>query len=141
MTVSRASFIRDVQIDANPDLSFLGDYSSRPAAAHIDREERGDMGRGEFRYFNAGTGDPEYIGQDYARAEAYNRGDWCMTGVRAGVTLHIPIGDGSTVAQPITSPGLWGVESDAGDEYIASVYAEECETLAIMLAAMGITVV
>jgi hypothetical protein len=141
MTVSRATFIRDVQIDANPDLSFLGEYSSRPTAAHIDREERGDMGRGEFRYFNGGTGDPGYIGQDYARAEAYNRGDWYMTGVRAGVTLNIPIGNGVSVAQTIMSPGLWGVESDAGDDHIASVYAEECETLTAMLAAMGITVV
>ena len=140
MTVSRSSFVRDVVTDTDPDLSFLGEYASTPAAVHIDREARGDMRRGQFRFFNAGQGDPAYIAADYARAEAYNRGDWYMTGVRAAVTLAIPIGDGVTIAQTITSPGLWGVESDAGDDHVAAVYAEECATLATMLAAMGITV-
>ncbi len=140
MAVSRIACIRDVVADANPDLAFLGGKAGTPAAVHIDRAEGGDMGRGEFRFFNAGLGDPEYIAADYARAESYNRGDWYMTGVRASVTLRIPIGSGTTVAQTITSPGLWGVKSDAGDDHLAAVYADECETLATMLAAMGVTV-
>jgi hypothetical protein len=41
-TVSRSSFERVSMVDENPDLSYLGEYSSRPETVHIDREERGD---------------------------------------------------------------------------------------------------
>jgi hypothetical protein len=98
------------------------------------------MGRGEYRYYNAGCGDPEYIENDYARHEAYNRGDWTCIGVRAVIDLEIPCKAGGTIRQTITSPGIWGIESDSGDDYMATVFQDECEQLAEMLEAMGITV-
>lgn len=42
----------DVELDDNPDTSWLGEYSSKPGEYAIDRETNGDMQRGEFRYFN-----------------------------------------------------------------------------------------
>ena len=39
--------------DTDPDTSYLGDYSNSPKNPYsIDRQERGDMGRNELRYFN-----------------------------------------------------------------------------------------
>lgn len=42
----------DVELDDNPDTSWLGEYSSKPGENAIDREANGDMQRGELRYFN-----------------------------------------------------------------------------------------
>lgn len=139
ITVSRADFEREEVSDCDPDLSHLGEYSDSPDAIHIDRQERGDMGRNEPRYFNAGCGDPEYIEQDYKRAESYNAGQWAMIGIRAKVTLEIPHGD-SRIMQTIESPGLWGIESDSGEDYFQEVFKEESNILAGMLEALGVVV-
>ena len=107
------------EIDECPDLSYLGAYSKTPATVHIDRQERGDMERGEYRYFNVGCGEPDYIEQDYARAEAYNRGDWytltvcCEIAIKTNAQWAIPTVVGRAY--------LSGVESDSGDEYLQEV--------------------
>ena len=119
--------------DESPDLSYLGEYSDKPADVHIDRKQTGDMGRSEFRYFSAGCGDPEYIEQDYARAEAFNRGDWCMVGIWAEAKVKLS----GEVVQTIRSGGLWNIESDSGAEYFEEVAAEELEQLSAELAELG----
>lgn len=118
--------------DSDPDLSYLGEYASTPEEHHIDRQERGDCGRNEFRFFNAGCGDPDYIEQDYARAENYNRGEWSMIGVRAVAEITI-----NGISQRIKSPGLWGVESDSDQEYLNEIGREELSQLRDMLAELG----
>ena len=140
MQISRTDFECERVHDESPDLSYLGEYSNKPATVHIDREETGDRGRNELRYFNAGCGDPNYIADDYKRFEDYNAGGWYMIGIRATVTLHIPTSLGGTIEQTIHSPGLWGIESDSDQSHIDEVYADECDQLAEMLTAMGITV-
>jgi hypothetical protein len=140
--ISRKDFTREVIVDESPDLSSIGEYSnSAKSPAAIDRQERGDMGRNELRYFNPAltgeeTGNPESPEQDYKRMEAYNAGEWHMCGVRASVVLSIPHGD-SFITQKITSPGLWGIESDSGEDYFNEVFAEESDTLADMLRELG----
>ncbi len=141
MTISPADFYRTTVSDADPDLSYLGEYSDTPAAVHIDRAERGDMNRREYRYFNAGAGDPDYIESDYARYERYNAGGWHMIAVRAAVDLDIPCKAGGTISQTIVSPGVWGIESDSAEGYVDDVFADECQQLSEMLEAMGLTVV
>ncbi len=120
--------------DETADLSYLGEYSQKPAQHYIDRQERGDMGRHELRYFNFGCGDLEYIEQDYARYEAYNRGDWCAIGVRAVAEVMI-----NGVRQKIKSSGLWGIESDSGADYLQETYREQLEELRDMLDELGFT--
>lgn len=117
-----------VETDIDADFSdYLGEYASTlgPDDRTIDREERGDMGRGEHRYFVAAmsgeqTGNADSVEQDYQRAEAYNRGEWCMVGVYAvaNIRIHTPQGGYSSI-QTIRTPGLWGIESDSTDDYIA----------------------
>lgn len=93
-----------------PDLSFLGEYSDKAKSdLAIDREAQGDMGRNEFRYFNPTNAEnKKQAQQDYDRAETYNKGDWCMLGIRAEAQITL----GSNIVQSITSGGLWGLESD-----------------------------
>src|SRR4029077_12825206 len=67
-----------------------------------DCGERGDMERGEYRYFNGCVENykgetPEriraYVIRDYGRMERLNRGDWCFVGIRAEAEILIPSGN------------------------------------------------
>jgi hypothetical protein len=129
------------ETDSDPDLSFIGEYASRPGPDDrtIDREERGDVGRNEYRYFIAAmsgeeTGNPESVEQDYRRMEDMNRGDWQMLGCwcEAEVVL-IPGGP----IQTIRSGGLCGIESDSGDGYLREIEQEQASELREQLKALG----
>ena len=128
-------------VNDNPDLSYLGEYSQTPAGDYtIDRQERGDMLRGEYRYFTAGnspeeTGNPDSAEQDYKRYEAYNNQQWCMVGTY--VTAEVQLG--GMVCQTIRSGGLWGTESDSEESYFEEIVAEELNNLRWELLAMGFT--
>jgi hypothetical protein len=67
------------------------------------------------------------------RRKEFERGDFSFVGVRAEAEIVV---DG--IVQTITSGGLWGVESDAGDEYIQSVAAEEYADLRKILKTLGV---
>jgi hypothetical protein len=110
-----------------------------------DCGERGDMERGELRYFNGVVGNykgetPEkirkYVRCDYERMERLQRGDWCYIGIRAEAEILIPSGSAGVV-QEITSGGLWGIESDSDASYLADIAAEELSELREQLRAVG----
>lgn len=84
--------------------------------------------------------DASYLEQDEwtERHAAYMRGDFGYIGVRVTATLHIPHGAG-WILQTITTPGLWGIEDDSGDQYLAEVAADETDVLRSMLAELGAT--
>ena len=75
------------------------------------------------------------------RLRQYRAGQFAYVGIRAKVELSIPHGRDTFITQTIHSPGLWGIEDDFGDEYLDSVYADECDVLASMLTEMGMEVV
>jgi hypothetical protein len=81
--------------------------------------------------------DASYIEQPMFadRLEAYRRGDFGFVGVRA--VAEILIG-GVMVTETITSPGLWGIEDDSGDEYLEQIGEEEKVTLRAMLEELGV---
>jgi len=127
--------------DPDPDTSYLGKYSNTPGPDDrtVDRKALGHMGRGEFRYFiaaNSGkdTGNPDSVRQDYDRMEALNRGEWQHVGIMAAANIVLP---GSDVVQRIASGGLWGIESDSGEDYFAEVEAEELADLRGELETIG----
>ena len=106
-----------------------------------DCGEHGDIGRGEFRYFNACVENykgespddiRKYARQDYERMERLQRGDWAYVGVRADAEIVV---DG--VAQEITSGGLWGIESDSDRAYLAEIDGEQLTELRLQLRALG----
>jgi hypothetical protein len=120
-----------------------------------DCGERGDMERGEYRYFNPSFNyvssmgkiqdglTPEdvrkYTLQDYERMERANRGDWCMVGVKAVAEISIPSTSiyHSSTLQTIHSGGLWGIESDSDKAYFAEVEKDELADLRTQLRALG----
>ena len=73
------------------------------------------------------------------RLDAFREGTWHLIGIQASANFLIPLG-GQFVTQTVTSPGLWGIESDPDEAYLDQVFAEECASLAAMLGAIGVTV-
>lgn len=127
--------------DEYPDISRLGEYSNTPKEGAIDREERGDMGRNEMRYFNPGNWDPkhpEYALQDYERAEAFNDQSWYMLGIRADAEVGVSWDLGKNwKLDELTSGGLWGIESDSEERYFKEVEGEQLSELKDILKAYG----
>lgn len=66
------------------------------------------------------------------RWAAYQAGDFGFVGVRLTADLRIPHGNG-WILQRVSTPGLWGIEDDSGDEYLREVACDEYHTLAAML--------
>ena len=134
-----ATLTIDVEPDDHPDLSHLGTWTDDPGPDDrtVDRIERGIYGRHEARYFVAAmsadeTGNPDSVEQDWKRMETYGR-TWHMIGIRATVTVEV---DGTK--QTFKSRGLWGIESDAGDDYLEEIAREELADLKTTLDAFSV---
>ena len=69
------------------------------------------------------------------RLAAYRNGDFSFVGVRAVATIKTPYGH-DFIESKLTSPGLWGIESDSGETYFNEVFAEERAVLIGMLDAI-----
>lgn len=133
------------------------EYAAHETAIEAVREltecdcgERGDMSRGEYRYFNPsfnyvdkhGHALPEntpeevrkYVRQDYERMESLNRGDWCFIGIGAEAEVW---NAATQVTQKIRSGGLWGIESDSDDGFIEEEERNQLADLRTELLAYG----
>lgn len=104
---------REIVVDECPDLSFLEqEWKEEPES------ERAKI-----------------LEHQTERLAAFNRGDWHMVGVRCKADILIPHGHNPDcwIMSSMTSPGLWGVESDSGEEYLNEVYQQERAELRGML--------
>ncbi len=74
------------------------------------------------------------------RLRSLQAGDWYFVGVRVAVDIgFVTEFGGQSNRFTLDSAGLWGIESDSGAEYFASVAAEEWDGLADELRALGFT--
>lgn len=95
----------------------------------------------EYNYFKpyAGgesEGSDNYITygkQDFERMESLNNGNWCFIGIIAKAEIRTKNG----TSQTITSGGLWGIESDSGEDYLGQVGKEQLEGLRQELKSLG----
>ena len=85
--------------------------------------------------------DTSWLEQDewQDRLEAYRNGDFYFVGVyaEARVRFETPQG-GWTQGSYVRTPGLWGIESDSDESYIAEVGKEEQDELNDMLEALNV---
>jgi len=70
------------------------------------------------------------------RLAAYERGDFNFVGVQAQARCMVVRDQVGTLFN-IESPGLWGIESDSGEDYFNEIYAEQLAELKDMLAALA----
>lgn len=67
------------------------------------------------------------IGED--RVAAWMRGEWSYVGIYVAAHVRIPVGGKSFATYTLTSPGIWGVEDDSGEEYLTALHNEQVEVL------------
>lgn len=80
--------------------------------------------------------DPSYLDQDEFedRKAEYENGDFSFVGVVAEADVVI-----EGTVQTLKSGGLWGIESDSGEEYIEDTALEEYDGLRDVLKAVGVS--
>lgn len=143
-----------VQIDEHPDTSYLGEYTDDyPGDYELQRGSAFDRkpSSHEFRYFvpmnsvedhrkglsklgysrsQAEEMAREYCRQDYKRMEALNAGEWAFMGITAEARVSYAAGpNGHRRLEWLTSSGLWGIESDSGDEHLTGIAKDELSGL------------
>ncbi|MBI4397294.1 MAG: hypothetical protein HY548_09375 [Elusimicrobia bacterium] len=153
------------ELDECPDLSFLGEFTDQWQEGAIEH----DGGPRDYKYFVSGNhavyklenwahvpeadkqgvirqygsleaAEKAYARQDYERMLDYDRGDWHMVGILAVAEVAVSFDGGKTwKLDRLTSGGLWGIESDGGEDYFQSVGKGELENLHRILAAYGFT--
>jgi hypothetical protein len=75
-------------------------------------------------------------GRPSNRVLAYRRGEFEFVGVRAQARCLI-VKDGVGTYINLESAGLWGTESDSGDDYLNEIYAQEIADLKGIIAAFA----
>jgi hypothetical protein len=89
------------------------------------------------------SADVSYLDQeDYTeRRAAFRREEFHFVGIRARCEILVPASHaGHSYVIPLTSAGCWGIESDAGDDYLQEVFDAECEELETVLRALGVEI-
>lgn len=107
--------------DEYPDLSYLDQFEDSN-----DSEER------------------KYYKRDQERKSEYGA-YWYMLGIVAYAEIGIPIlkpnGEVSHYTiQKVSSGGLWGIESDSGEDYFESIEREELDSLREILKSMNVNI-
>lgn len=138
-------------LDEHPDTSCIGEYTDDPNDWSICRccgeyltncDDEHEIPRKcrNYRFFlpyaggeKQGTADYQKYGkQDYDRMESLNGGNWCFIGVQAEAEVSYPVAGGSNGhrrLETFTSGGLWGIESDSDDDYLAETENEQLTDL------------
>lgn len=141
---------RDLYEDCDESADLL--IEKQDELRECDCGERGDMERGQYRYFNPSSNYVDsldrlvdgntaeevrkYVRQDYERMESLNRGAWSFIGIAAEAEVQT---NGMSTIQRIRSGGLWGIESDSDRDHFRMVEAEELDQLKTELHAIGFT--
>lgn len=109
------TFKREEREDCHPDLSYLTQ---------------------DYRDVTDPTERAKYMAQDQERLLALQRGDWTFIGIRAKAEVRVTRGSYTTIYN-ITSPGLWGIESDCDEASLAEIFQQECDNLSEDIKAFG----
>ena len=117
--------------DENPDLSHL---ESSVLNGKID-----SCCYSQEDYDNDRENTEKYIRQDNERLESYGS-SWWMLGVVAEAQVSYDIGQGNRRLECFTSGGIWGVESDSGEDYFETLEQEELNDLKQHLETFGVDV-
>lgn len=123
---------------------FVDNYSCEyfiPGPNHVPHNPKSWKGLGKRIDVNGKMVTPRqadylYALDDWRRMEDINNGEIGFIGIKA--EAHVQFIEHGTV-QEIQSSGLWGIESDSGQEYFDSVAAQQLAELRCELEAVGFT--
>lgn len=143
--------------DTDPDTSFLGEYTDSLEDGHIlvstgefvddvAAEDIPQKGR-DFRCFCPYAGGlklsdkdyRQYALQDFRRMDALQRQEWYFLGVRAQAQVEVSPDGKTWTVHCLTSPGLWGIESDSDEKHLEETAKDELAHLRESLLEFGFT--
>ena len=78
----------------------------------------------------------DYREADQARFAAWKNDEWHFIGIQAKAHITL-VRNGVATSHELTSGGLWAIESDSDETYLAEVYEEEKTALMNDIRAMG----
>ena len=103
--------------------------------SHVPRKNKSEVIR---KYGSLKNADYVYALEDYRRMEDYNNNHWCCIGIRVETTIETSENDfKDRLINEVSSGGLWGIESDSGEDHFREIEGEEKEELKGILLAMG----
>lgn len=139
--ISEKPTVRKITIrrrtDDSPDLSWLKDTQDETKWGKGWTQE--NIKKIIKQYGTAYNADKHYAMEDKKRLESYGE-SWYMIGIDAVAEIAVPTGFNTTITQHINSGGLWGIESDSGEEYIREVENEQVSELKSILKKMKIKI-
>lgn len=93
----------------------------------------------EVKILHVADKDPDtsYLEEGDERYRTFHAGLWDFMGVLAEAQIAIPTSEGNATVQKISSGGLWGIESDSDESYIAEIEVEQLSALKVQLKALG----
>lgn len=131
--------------DENPMLDWLGTFDDEAKSElAINHRERSGLGNRTIEWFNPQPGaceNKEHAEQDYKRMMQFENGDVSSLGIKAVAEILTSNDNGkSWLRNEISSGGLWGIESDSGENYFNEISCEQQRELLPLLVAFGFTV-
>lgn len=119
-------------VDTDPDLSWLGVFSDKPGEFAIKHEPNNSR---TWAYFNAeNVENMEQAQQNYNQMMKYENGHANQIGITAMASIKI-----ADTIQTLTSFGLWGIDNDSNESYIAEINKEQLDDLCNVLHETGFT--
>jgi hypothetical protein len=97
-----------------------------------------DKARVIEQYGSLATACEHYACEDAARLRDFREGAWWFESCRAEAEVRYELNDGSFRIERLCSGGLFGIESDCGEEYRDSVEHDELADLNLHLERFGI---
>lgn len=144
------------ETDDDPELSYLGRYTSEPPANILPERDGvpGTIGgkyhdeyvidrgentpRDEYRYFVAtNVENAQQAHENYDRYHQYELGNVVDYGISATAEVYIPDGRGNFTIQKIRSGGIWGISSDSDASEFDSEEAGQISDLEGQLKALN----
>lgn len=125
------------EIDQNPDLSYLGEFSSERGKFAIEHEPNDNR---SYPYFNAdNVENMKHAKQNYKRMMKYENQELCDYGVIAEAEILIRQKGyiSYSLIQTLKSSGLWGLVSDGTEADFKEVEKEQLEELKDILKEFG----
>lgn len=142
MAVQSAPFVHSVSFVWEHDPCGEPDYLERSAADHFgdgwSHVSDADKARVIEQFGSIVAACRHYAEEDAQRIRNFRAGGWWFESCRAVAEVRYELYDGSFRIERFSSGGLYGIESDCGDDYRLEVESQELADLQSHLARFGL---
>lgn len=123
--------------DYDCDLSWIGEFGNAIPDGKFGVKHDGD--RHSYPYFiSCNAENKKQAQQDYERIMQFENGNVGALGIKATAEIRTSDNGKDWLCNHVSSSGLWGIESDSGEEYLREIEDEQVAELRSVLNQLGI---